>query len=391
MRKTMRLDKAVDMANQLIKQGRIDEALSIYNSCLRVAHTKEFRSNLIAKMHSLQIRPAAPVVKNDNFFSDNVVKPPEEKPKHRKKVTADIENNENEDFFSRLHPVDVSNAIPYSEMILSPADRQQITRIFAGPAYQVFQSGVGMIQSSLWVSTPGAGKTTLARTLARECGADLYDVDASVIKGKLFGQSAANIDALFKAIIEHMNDYLADPTKKPIMILIDEAETLIRGSNSNAQQDIIASIKKNLDGAHKTPFKAWIIFCLNSYKVDDAIVDRSKVMYFAPPDYDQRLEFFRQKLAALSNVANDIRYEELAEACKGCSFRNMEEIVSAADQYRLEYSNEDFKSIPVAEMLTNEVLKKAIQAHSRPISEKALKPYRDFCDHYSIPYRSVTT
>lgn len=130
----------------------------------------------------------------------------------------------------------------------------------------------------LFQGSPGTGKTESAKQMARILSRDLYMVETSMLVDSRLGQTAKNIDTLFRQINE-----LAHPDK--VIILFDEIDTLaLDRMNSRDVREMgraTSAMLKGLDSLHRD---VTLIATTNLYDAFDPALRRR---FDATVDFDR--------------------------------------------------------------------------------------------------------
>ena len=100
-------------------------------------------------------------------------------------------------------------------------------------------------RSMLFYGPPGTGKTLLAAATSNGLGATFFNVKASSLLSKYFGESSKLVTALFQAARSEADEGFA-------VVFIDEVDALClprgEGSESGAERRMLATILSELDG-----------------------------------------------------------------------------------------------------------------------------------------------
>lgn len=153
----------------------------------------------------------------------------------------------------------------------------------------------GTLPSLLFVGGAGVGKTTVARAIANEIGADLLFINASMESG---------VDNIRTKVTQFASSVSFTDSKK--ITVLDEADGL-----SNASQQALRGFIEEFSGNHS------IIFTANyANKIIDPIVSRCKVVDFKIPSADKpaiAAAFIKRIYSILKSESIDYDKEVIAE------------------------------------------------------------------------------
>jgi katanin p60 ATPase-containing subunit A1 len=141
----------------------------------------------------------------------------------------------------------------------------------------------------LFYGPPGTGKTLLAAATSNGLGATFFNVKASNLLSKYFGESSKLITALFDAARNEADEGFA-------VIFIDEVESLClprgEGSESGAERRMLSTILSEMDGLAdkgEDRFVLTIAATNAPWDLDDAVLSRfQKRIYIPLPDAEAR-------------------------------------------------------------------------------------------------------
>jgi katanin p60 ATPase-containing subunit A1 len=184
---------------------------------------------------------------------------------------------------------------------------------------------------------PGTGKTLLAAATAGSLDSTFFNVKASDMLSKWFGESTQKVSALFRAARKF----------SPAVIFMDEIEALAisRSEHSNsANLQIVSTLLNELDGID---FKERDQFVLSigatnvPWMLDTAILRRfPKRIYVPLPDTVLRQEIFEIQLTKKGHET-EMPISELAERTRGYSGDEIRQLCSAAIETMVHRMNPD--------------------------------------------------
>merc|ERR1719506_582240 len=180
----------------------------------------------------------------------------------------------------------------------------------------------------LFYGPPGCGKTLLAQAVARECGANFVSIKGPELLTMWFGESEANVRALFEKA----------RASAPCILFFDEIDAIAKqrgsgqGGASEAGDRVINQILTEIDGvgARKDVF---VIGATNRPEVLDAAITRpgrlDTLVYIPLPGEASRQAVFQ---AALRNSPVDptVDLKLLARATPGFSGADCTEVAKRA-------------------------------------------------------------
>ncbi len=186
---------------------------------------------------------------------------------------------------------------------------------------------------------PGTGKTMIAKACSNMLDAPFFEVKASSLLSKYFGESEKIIAQLFKEATE----------KQPSIIFIDEIDSIVlsRSAEINeATRRVIGQMLTEIDGfsANKKS-KVIIIAATNRpWDLDDALLSRfQKKIYVPLPDEKSREHVFELSLKGAE--LEGITEESLARMTGGYSGREISTISREAIMHMIREKNPDFHDI----------------------------------------------
>jgi SpoVK/Ycf46/Vps4 family AAA+-type ATPase len=168
---------------------------------------------------------------------------------------------------------------------------------------------------------PGTGKTLAAHAIARHLGKPLMLAKTSQLESMYHGESAKNVEALFRAANQH-----------DAVLFIDEADTLLSrriASPMQAAEQAVNAMRSELFLSLDS-HAGVVIFATNLVEAyDPAFYSRVTHVAFPLPDDEARREIWRRHLPSELPLSEDVSIDELA-AIPGVSGRDIKRAVVTA-------------------------------------------------------------
>lgn len=145
----------------------------------------------------------------------------------------------------------------------------------------------------LLFSAPGNGKSMLARALASECECTFFNISASSLLSKYYGESEKLVRCLFLMARQYERS----------VIFIDELDCLMTQRADGAEHEASRRIKTQLlveiDGLNATSSQQIFVLAATNlpWTIDSAMLRRlEKRVYVPSPDEAARAEIIRQQI-----------------------------------------------------------------------------------------------
>ena len=191
----------------------------------------------------------------------------------------------------------------------------------------------------LFYGPPGTGKTLLAAATSNGLGATFFNVKASNLLSKYFGESSKLVTALFDAARSEADEGFA-------VIFIDEVESLClargEGSESGAERRMLSTILSELDGLADKGEDRFVltISATNApWDLDDAVLSRfQKRIYIPLPDEEARKSILEIQLLKQGHTL-DYPLEEVVRHTEWFSGRDLERLSNQAVNVMVEELN----------------------------------------------------
>ncbi len=191
----------------------------------------------------------------------------------------------------------------------------------------------------LFYGPPGTGKTLLAAATSNGLGATFFNVKASNLLSKYFGESSKLVTALFDAARSEADEGFA-------VIFIDEVESLClprgEGSESGAERRMLSTILSELDGLAdkgEDRFVLTIAATNAPWDLDDAVLSRfQKRIYIPLPDADARKAILEIQLMKEGHTL-EVPLQEVVKSTDWFSGRDLERLANQAVNVMVEELN----------------------------------------------------
>ncbi len=178
---------------------------------------------------------------------------------------------------------------------------------------------------------PGTGKTLLAAACSNMLGATFFNVKASNLLSKWFGESTQLISALFARARSIADTGVA-------VVFIDEFDGLCQrrggAGESGAERRILSTLLSELEGLADKGESSRVITIVATNKpwdIDAAILERFRRHIFVDlPDVKARKAIFELQVAGSGLELKDISYATLADQTAGYSGRLIDRVCQYA-------------------------------------------------------------
>lgn len=216
----------------------------------------------------------------------------------------------------------------------------------------------------LFYGPPGTGKTLLAAAMSNSLGATFFNVKASSLLSKWFGESSRLISALFDVARSQADEGFS-------VVFIDEAESLClprgEGADSGAERRMLSTLLSELDGLKDKGQDRYVmtIAATNApWDLDDAVLSRfQKRIYIPLPDAPAR-QAILDLLLSEQGVGVDYGVDQLVERTACFSGRDLERLTDQAVSAMIEQMNPD---VPRLVTRGREAIE-AYQLNARPLT-----------------------
>ncbi len=183
---------------------------------------------------------------------------------------------------------------------------------------------------------PGTGKTLLASAAAGSLKATFFNVKASDVLSKYYGESSKLVSSLYKIARE----------KAPSVVFIDEVDALTprRGETHEATRRTLATLLAELDGFKSKDSESFVLTLASTntpWDLDEAVLSRFPRRVYVPlPDKEAAMEIIRIHLRDLDVGKLDLDAIAEESVRRLYSGREMANLCSLAIHNMLEEENE---------------------------------------------------
>jgi cell division protease FtsH len=224
------------------------------------------------------------------------------------------------------------NLVQEEPIIGFPAEVADIMEFLHNPE-PFHRFGVKMPKGVLFVGPPGTGKTSMARAIARESGAEFITVSGSEFVNMYVGVGASNVRKLFE---KARNSIRAGA--KSVIIFIDEIDALgTRAGTENSggaseYNQTLNQLLTEMDG-FKREENILVIAATNREDVlDEALLRPGRFdrrAYFHLPEVEDRMKILKQ-YCKNRPIDEAVNFDELAKKSYGMSGADLKNIINEA-------------------------------------------------------------
>ncbi|KAJ9457301.1 Spastin [Diplonema papillatum] len=179
------------------------------------------------------------------------------------------------------------------------------------------------VKGVLLFGPPGNGKTLLAKAVATECKATFFNISASSITSKHYGESEKMVRTLFELARK----------MQPCVIFIDEVDSMLtrRGSSEHeASRRLKTEVLVQMDGLQTSHTERLVVLGATNrpWELDEAVLRRMpKRIYIPLPDKDTRRGLIARKL---SQEKADVAVDDVVKMTEGHSGSDLAALCSEA-------------------------------------------------------------
>jgi cell division protease FtsH len=242
-------------------------------------------------------------------------------------------------------------------------------------------AGVDIPKGYLFSGRPGTGKTQMARSLAGEAQARFINVNAADM---LVGNPIKNINDLFNYA----------KRVAPSIVFIDEIDSIAidRRQNNGEYACIVNTLLTAMDGFSTTEKPVFVLAATNNPQQLDPALMRpgrlERVIHFAPPNLDTRLQFLHHLLQDKVTEADTEQMLHIATLTAGFTVADLKQLINevmyqameekrtwAISDIKTQLNNMQFGKIQSSVVISNENRRKtAYHEAGHLVAAKVLNP-----------------
>lgn len=263
-----------------------------------------------------------------------------------------------------------------TEIALDPDIHQEILQLVCQrsadrSAYGVLKNG--RVGGALLYGPPGAGKTHLARILARESKLPFLSVSAADLMSKWIGETEKAIQGLF-----NLARMLA-----PSIIFVDEADALFMTRNSDErtwQRSKTNQLLQEMDGVRKSGKEPFVLLATNfPQQLDHAVLRRVPTRIFMEmPTCEQRLQILEIHLRD-EILSDNVNLAQLSRETEGYTGSD---IHTLCIQAALICDTFDSSSLERRRVLGWEHFQQALERTPATVSNRTLDEMKAFAEDF---------
>lgn len=191
---------------------------------------------------------------------------------------------------------------------------------------------------------PGTGKTMIAAAVSNQLGATFFNVKASDLLSKYFGESTKLVDALYAEAKDAADQGLS-------VIFIDEFDSLCPDRDagaSGAERRLLSTLLAVLDGLSEKGEDSGVITLAATnapWSLDSAVLSRfQRRIFIGYPDMAQRTSII-ERLIDGRGLRSDLSAQSIAKRSEWFSGRDLEGLLRLAVGLMVEEANPDLATI----------------------------------------------
>ncbi|HDX9563410.1 TPA: AAA family ATPase [Bacillus thuringiensis] len=198
-------------------------------------------------------------------------------------------------------------------MIIAPERLEEWSRKFHHHPIQALQAFHDRYPFFIFEGDVGTGKTEFAMTFGNELA---HFIKKDVILTRMSMKSRGNgvVGEMSKLITKSFQEAktLASTTKKPVIMILDEADSLAQSREENQMHHEdragVNALIQGIDHIRNVEIPILVVFCTNRVQaIDPAIKRRAAFIYtFSRPNLEQRYELFRFYFSDIALTATQL-------------------------------------------------------------------------------------
>lgn len=335
----LNFDKALAEARSLESKGEYEKASATYKKAVKLMSS--YADSARIKEDEIRRRQKA---KQLSEYADILLKspPPRPSPVAQTAETSPSLPEQLSDYKTLILPLIHKSTITWDD-IGGLEDVKNEIKYTYGLTLAKKPEGVHLAgwRNILFYGLPGTGKTLLAAATSNGLNATFFNVKASDLLSKYFGESTKLISALYDAARDAADTGFS-------VIFIDEIDALSlergSGSESGAERRIVSTLLAELDGlAEKGDDRFVLTIGATNHPsdLDKAIISRFQKQIFIPlPDKEARKEILKIHLEK-KGIKTAVDYEELAGKTEYFSGRDIERFCTESINLMVAEMNRD--------------------------------------------------
>jgi len=395
----------IDLSGALMKQfkkAKLEYEKAKENGNTTLAKKKALECSKLlkelAKYDSYNAKSYLEKAKKWQLVAENIdeIFEPKSKPKPTKKPTSSKQNQaeENEDEIDKFKNYVKNNLIQKSSVKwddiggLEEVKRLMMETIVISALQK--PKSIQPWKGVLLFGPPGTGKTLLAAASAGSLDATFFNVKASSVTSKYFGESSKIITALYEVARE----------LSPSIVFIDEIDALTTKRSdgvSEASRRMLSTLLTELDG-FQDKGKDLLVLTLSAtntpWDLDEAVLSRfPRRIYIPLPDKEATKEIIKINTKGIELKAD---LDEIAERCVDnlYSGRDLKNLCQEAIWNMIRDVNKDLyelAKLPYNELrkrklktrpLTNDDFEEAFKKIKSPLTKRDIEKYEKWAEEF---------